>query len=87
MPIELTAEQSRAIGRLGAGAAPVHDPRTRRAYLLVSKDFFRRATRPQLKGVDDVTETYAAQVESALRAGWDDPKMAAYDDYDAHRKA
>jgi antitoxin (DNA-binding transcriptional repressor) of toxin-antitoxin stability system len=34
---------------------------------------------------DDLGETYAAQMESALQAGWSDPLMDEYNDYDAHR--
>jgi antitoxin (DNA-binding transcriptional repressor) of toxin-antitoxin stability system len=34
---------------------------------------------------DDLAETYTAQMESALQAGWSDPLMDEYNDYDAHR--
>ena len=36
--------------------------------------------------VDDLADTYTAQLDSALRAGWRDPMMAAYDEYDARRR-
>jgi hypothetical protein len=35
---------------------------------------------------DDLGDTYQAQIESAMRAGWDDPVMDEYNDYDRHRK-
>jgi antitoxin (DNA-binding transcriptional repressor) of toxin-antitoxin stability system len=34
---------------------------------------------------DDLDDTIAAQVESALEAGWSDPLMDEYNDYDSHR--
>jgi len=34
----------------------------------------------------ELADTYRAQVESAMRAGWDDPAMDEYNDYDRHRK-
>jgi antitoxin (DNA-binding transcriptional repressor) of toxin-antitoxin stability system len=34
---------------------------------------------------DDLTETYGAQMESALKAGWNNPLMDDYNNYDAHR--
>ena len=33
----------------------------------------------------DLSETYPAQMEAAMRAGWDDPAMDAYNDYDRNR--
>jgi antitoxin (DNA-binding transcriptional repressor) of toxin-antitoxin stability system len=35
---------------------------------------------------NDLAETYAAQMESALQAGWNNPLMDEYNDYDAHRE-
>jgi hypothetical protein len=35
---------------------------------------------------DELAETYAAQSEAALRAGWDEPAMDDYDHYDEARK-
>ncbi len=33
----------------------------------------------------DIRETYAAQEQALGNAGWNDPAMDAYNDYDAHR--
>jgi hypothetical protein len=30
---------------------------------------------------EDLSETYPAPIESAMRAGWDDPIMDEYNDY------
>jgi len=35
---------------------------------------------------DPLSDTYRAQIESAMRAGWDDPAMDEYNDYDRHHK-
>lgn len=34
----------------------------------------------------DISETYAAQSAALAAAGWDDPELDIYNDYDAHRK-
>lgn len=33
-----------------------------------------------------LSDTYGAQLDSAMKAGWEDPAMDEYNDYDAHRK-
>lgn len=33
-----------------------------------------------------LSDTYRAQIESALRAGWNDPAMDDYNEYDRHHK-
>jgi hypothetical protein len=32
-----------------------------------------------------LSDTYAAQIESAMHAGWNDPLMDEYNDYDSPR--
>jgi bifunctional DNA-binding transcriptional regulator/antitoxin component of YhaV-PrlF toxin-antitoxin module len=59
------------------------DEQTRAAYVLVPADEFQRL---KLAAEDELGDTYAAQVESAMQAGWDDPRMDEYNDYDAHRR-
>lgn len=56
------------------------DEQTRSAYVLVPAGQFQR-----LKAAldEDLADTYAAQVESAMRAGWDSPEMEEYDNYDS----
>lgn len=34
---------------------------------------------------DELSDTYVAQQVAALAAGWDEPEMDDYDDYDAKR--
>ena len=86
MIIELTEEQSKAVDQAGAAPPNVRDPRTQRTYVLVSADVFERVR--ALVTDDDyaLSDTYRAQFDSAMRAGWDDPAMDDYNDYDAHHK-
>ena len=58
------------------------DERTHAAYVLVPAEEFHRL---RTAADDDLADTYRAQVESAMRAGWGDPIMDEYNDYDAHR--
>ena len=58
------------------------DEQTHVAYVLVPADEFQRL---KTAGENELSDTYAAQVESAMQAGWDDPRMDDYNDYDAHR--
>lgn len=67
------------------GAPPrVIDPRTNKAYVLLAEDEYERL-KPLVEAEDDLSQTYPAQIESAMRAGWDAPEMAEYDRYDELR--
>jgi hypothetical protein len=59
------------------------DEKTKIAYVLVSAEEFQRL---KMAAEDELAETYAAQIESAMQAGWDDPRMDDYNDYDTHRR-
>jgi antitoxin (DNA-binding transcriptional repressor) of toxin-antitoxin stability system len=68
-------EKDQPVARLVAVPAPNQEPRQPDAAigkLTIIED-------------DDLAETYSAQVESALQAGWNDRLMDEYNDYDAHR--
>lgn len=85
MMIELTQDQSKAIEQAGSRTPCVTDPRTRTTYFLVPADLFERI-QGLLNGTDEaLADTYLGQTESALRAGWNDPDMEEYSDYDANR--
>ncbi len=59
------------------------DDQTHLSYVLLPADEFRRL---KMAIKDDLSDTYTAQVKSAMRAGWDAPLMDEYNDYDAHQK-
>jgi hypothetical protein len=59
------------------------DEQTQMVYVLMPAEEFQR-----LKAApdDELGDTYAAQIESAMEAGWNGPRMDDYNDYDAHRE-
>jgi hypothetical protein len=63
----------------------VVDPRTNKTYVLVSAEQYERI-KALLEQDDKLSDTYPAQMESAMRAGWGDPAMDDYDRYDELRK-
>ena len=68
-----------------AGTPPrVVDPRTNKTYVLVAAEQYDRL-KTLLVEEDDLTQAYPAQIEAAMRAGWDAPEMADYDRYDELR--
>lgn len=81
MSLELSSDLRQALDAEGIPLRMV-DPRTGAVYVLVDERAFEHLQ--SLFG-DDLADTYQAQIESAMRAGWDDPVMDEYNDYDAHR--
>ncbi len=82
MSLELSNDLRQAVDIEGTPLKIV-DSRTGTVYVLVDVEAFQRLH--SLIG-DDVSDTYRAQIESAMRAGWDDPAMDEYNDYDLRRK-
>jgi hypothetical protein len=58
------------------------DELTHRCYVLIPFEEFERL---KIGTEDDLAETYPAQMDSAMQAGWNDPLMDEYNDYDSHR--
>jgi bifunctional DNA-binding transcriptional regulator/antitoxin component of YhaV-PrlF toxin-antitoxin module len=58
------------------------DEKTNAAYVLVPAEEFQRL---KTAAEDELNDTFAAQVESAMDAGWGQPPMDEYDDYDSSR--
>ena len=61
------------------------DPRTNKAYVLLGVEQYERI-RALLEQDDNLGDTYPAQIEAAMRAGWADPSMDDYDHYDELRR-
>lgn len=82
MSLELSNDLRQAVDAEGTPLKLV-DPRTGSMYVLVDEAVFQ-----QLRSLigDDLSDTYQAQIESAMRAGWDDPVMDEYNNFDLHRK-
>ena len=81
MILELSDDLQRAVDSAGTPLKMV-DPRSGKEYVLVAHSIVQPTSPP----VDDLADTYRAQVESAMRAGWNDPSMDEYNDYDSHRR-
>jgi hypothetical protein len=82
----LTEEQSQAVATHTDEPLRLIDPKTNEVYVLLRADVYDRL-RSLLEEDYDIQDTYAAQFASAMRAGWGDPAMADYDNYDeAYRK-
>ena len=77
----LTNEQLQAIQANPNSAVRVVDPQSKDAYVIVRADVFEQM-QTILKVEYHLSDTYVAQVQSALRAGWDDPAMDDYNNYD-----
>jgi hypothetical protein len=86
MVTQLSDEQRSALEQ-GAGA-PVYvdDPVGHARYVLIPAAAYEKMR--LLLGAEniDISETYAAQERALGIAGWDDPAMDAYNDYDSHRR-
>ena len=80
--VEITSDLRSAVKAEGTPLKLV-DSQTGGVYVLIDESTFERA---QSTLGDDLSETYQAQLESAMRAGWDDPVMDEYNDYELHRK-
>jgi hypothetical protein len=83
--IELTEQQGQALAT--AENPTLVDPRTKATYVLVRTEVFNRIKR-LLYDAGDWTAEEQLQLlaESGKRAGWDEPGMNDYDNYDESRR-
>jgi hypothetical protein len=75
MSLELSAEQQAAVDARPGQAVPVLDPRSNAAYWLVPVP-------ADVVDDDRIEDWYPAIFESLGRAGWDDPAMDVYNNYE-----
>ncbi len=85
MILKLTDEQRQALEAHPEVPVQLVDERTNTLYVLLRADLYERL-QALPKEDDDLSETYPAQMESAMRAGWADPAMDDYNNYDENRK-
>ena len=85
--IKLTNQQWQELRQSSGSEVRVSDPQTRKEYVLVSAEVYDRLKKLL---VDDGDWTPEEQLrllaDSGKRAGWDDPEMDVYDNYDENRK-
>ncbi len=86
MTLTLTPEQHEAIGKaVNSSAVPVLDPASNAAYVLVPQEVYRRLV-PYDDSEFDISEAYPLMNEVARNAGWDDPELDVYNQYDPRKK-
>lgn len=86
MPPKLTAEMRDALLQHSGQPITVEDDQTHLCYLLIPLNVYQRVRSIFADESFDVTDAYGAQSAAAGAAGWDDPEMDVYDQYDAHQK-
>ncbi len=62
------------------------DSETKEAYIVLRAETYDRLKFLLEEEDYNLNDTYRAQMESALRAGWGDPEMDDYDHYDDNVK-
>ena len=87
MTTKLPDDLLRAIEK--EGGSPVHlvDSATNVHYVLMRAEQYENLSALFVEGQEfDARELYPLMAKSAASAGWDDPDLDAYNDYDAHKK-
>jgi hypothetical protein len=87
MTPKLSNEQRQAIEEQHGGPVLVVDGVTHEQYVLLPAEIYQRLRLFVEAEGFDIRETYPLQDNVAAEAGWDDPAMDDYNDYDAHRKS
>ncbi|GEM_PF-839290 len=86
MTLALTEQQRQAVANEPKQRLRLVDPKTQDVFVLLRADEFEQI-RPLLDDDFELRDTYAAQMATAMRAGWADAAMDDYDNYDeAYRK-
>jgi hypothetical protein len=85
MRLQLTDEQRQAVEAQPDTPVQLVDEKTNQTYVLMRTDLYEHFKALSEKQFD-ISETYPAQIESAMRAGWADPAMDDYSNYDENRK-
>ncbi len=83
--LKLSLELREAVSRQPGRPLTVEDDQTHLRYVLLPYALFERVQALFSDDRSPISETYAAQSAVAGAAGWDDPEMDLYDNYDAHR--
>lgn len=86
MTPKLTPEMREALLQKAGQPVTVEDDQTHLHYVLLPLTIYQRVRAIFGDESFDVADTYTAQSTVAGAAGWDDPEMAVYDDYDSHRQ-
>ncbi|HEV3263449.1 MAG TPA: hypothetical protein VG013_41825 [Gemmataceae bacterium] len=82
MTVELTEPIRQALQAHPNDPLRMVDPQTNTEYVLIRKEVYERLE--QLVGLDP--QAAYPLVDETFREGWDDPKMAEYDDYETRKR-
>jgi hypothetical protein len=85
MTPKLTDEMRTALSRQADRPVTVEDDQTHLQYVLLPLEIYERLRAIFDDSTFEIAETYSAQSRVAGAAGWDDPEMDVYDQYDLHR--
>ncbi|MBC8114707.1 MAG: hypothetical protein H7062_10045 [Candidatus Saccharimonas sp.] len=90
----LTPEQRQLVEQAGGAPVRLEDPETREEYVLLKLTVYEHLLKPGEVALVDPSDyedgefhprdAYAA-IDQAFAEGWDDPRMAEYDEYEKHR--
>ncbi len=88
MTPELTPDLRQAVHQI-SGNQPLRviDPETNTVYVLVPAEQYDGTLAELHADQGALSDTYAAQTEAAVRAGWGQPEMSQYDNYDENQKS
>jgi hypothetical protein len=86
MSLFLSAEQREAVAGHPGQPVELVDEVSHARFVLLPAEQFERIKALLTADDFDVRESYAAQSAALAAAGWDDPELDIYNDYDAHRK-
>jgi hypothetical protein len=85
--MELTEEQLRKVREANGDAIMLTDPETQQEYVLIRADVHERLKALIYDDSPPTDEEKRQQLaQSGRRAGWDDPEMDIYDNYDENLK-
>ncbi len=85
MSLKLTDEMREAVQQRAGRPVAVEDEQTHLQYVLVPLSVYQQLQSCFADEMFDASDAAAAQSLAAGAAGWDDPEMSVYDDYDMHR--
>jgi hypothetical protein len=85
MSISLSDAQRQAMTERPGQPVEVIDEGSHARFVLVPVEHYERIQALLAAEEVDVRETYAAVSSAFAAAGWDDPELDIYNDYDAHR--
>jgi hypothetical protein len=81
----LTEQMRKALAAENGQPIKLVDDQTKQLYYVITAEQFDAVRALIAEGDSDPRELYPLIAKTAAEAGWDDPAMDEYNDYDAHR--